>query len=79
MNHSYPVDFFALGVIAYEFMTGKVLIISFRGLMSVPIGNKFEKKYWLNRSSLTKYHLTDGAEKVSISLIDSFNENLKIA
>ncbi len=24
MNHSYPVDFFALGVIAYEFMTGKV-------------------------------------------------------
>ena len=25
-NHSYPVDFFALGVIAYEFMTGKVCI-----------------------------------------------------
>ncbi len=25
MNHSYPVDFFAVGVIAYEFMTGKVI------------------------------------------------------
>jgi hypothetical protein len=24
MDHSYPVDFFALGVIAYEFMIGKV-------------------------------------------------------
>jgi len=24
MDHSYPVDFFALGVIAYEFMVGKV-------------------------------------------------------
>lgn len=23
MNHSYPVDYFALGVMAYEFMTGK--------------------------------------------------------
>lgn len=26
MDHSYPVDFFALGVIAYEFMIGKVKI-----------------------------------------------------
>ena len=26
MNHSYPVDFFALGVMAYEFMIGKVNI-----------------------------------------------------
>lgn len=26
MDHSYPVDFFALGVIAYEFMVGKVSI-----------------------------------------------------
>ena len=23
MNHSYPVDFFALGVMGYEFMTGR--------------------------------------------------------
>lgn len=23
MNHSYPVDYFALGVICYEFMLGK--------------------------------------------------------
>ena len=26
MNHSYEVDFFALGVILYEFMLGKVFI-----------------------------------------------------
>ena len=25
MNHTYAVDFFALGVIAYEFMIGKVI------------------------------------------------------
>lgn len=25
-NHSYPVDFFAVGVIAYEFMMGKVYL-----------------------------------------------------
>ncbi len=25
MDHSYAVDFFALGVIAYEFMVGKVI------------------------------------------------------
>ena len=24
LNHSFPVDFYALGVIAYEFMTGSV-------------------------------------------------------
>lgn len=27
MNHSYPVDFFALGVIAYEFMLGRVIFV----------------------------------------------------
>lgn len=25
MNHTYAVDFFALGVIGYEFMIGKVI------------------------------------------------------
>jgi hypothetical protein len=27
MDHSYSVDFFALGVIAYEFMIGKVAFL----------------------------------------------------
>ena len=30
MNHSYGVDYFALGVMAYEFMTGRVLHSTFR-------------------------------------------------
>jgi protein kinase A len=29
LNHSYDVDYFALGVIAYEFMVGKVLLLLF--------------------------------------------------
>ena len=38
-NHSYPVDFFAVGVIAYEFMIGKV-IVKFIG--SDPIREEIE-------------------------------------
>jgi len=30
--HSYPVDFYAIGVIAYELMLGKVIFKLFRGL-----------------------------------------------
>jgi serine/threonine protein kinase len=32
-QHSFPVDFFALGVIAYECMLGKVTAIPFRDLI----------------------------------------------
>jgi hypothetical protein len=78
MNHSYPVDFFALGVIAYEFMTGKVLIVPFRDLMLVPIGRKSEKRYLPSKFNSTKYHPTDGAEKASISSIGSSSANPKI-
>jgi serine/threonine protein kinase len=69
-NHSYPVDFFALGVIAYELMTGKVFNLLFSVLILEPIANKSEKKYWLSKFSLIKYLLLDGANKVLILLID---------
>lgn len=46
MDHSYPVDFFALGVIAYEFMVGKVnLYLNFRDLMLDRIERKSDKKF----------------------------------
>lgn len=31
-NHSFCVDFFAVGVIGYEFMMGKVMMIVFSAL-----------------------------------------------
>jgi hypothetical protein len=40
MNHSFPVDFFALGVIAYEFMTGRVNIHLYSDLTLGLIGKK---------------------------------------
>jgi hypothetical protein len=27
LNHSFPVDYFALGVIGYEFMIGRVIFV----------------------------------------------------
>ena len=66
MNHSFPVDFFALGVIAYEFMTGRVIIYSLRDHILERIENKLEKKYWLNKFSWIRFHLMDGVEKVWI-------------
>lgn len=40
MNHSFPVDFFALGVIAYEFMTGRVAPILSRDPTWAPTARK---------------------------------------
>lgn len=45
LDHSFPVDFFALGVMAYEFMTGRVTFSLFRGHISVRIGNRYVRRY----------------------------------
>lgn len=39
-QHSFPVDFFALGVIAYECMLGRVLIMRFRDPIEAITDNK---------------------------------------
>lgn len=41
MNHSFSADFFALGVIVYEFMFGKVLNCLLRGRILEETGKKF--------------------------------------
>ena len=64
MNHSYPVDFFALGVMAYEFMTGRVLFLLFSDLILVQIEKKSEKRFLQSKSNLTKFLLMAGAERV---------------
>ena len=43
-NHAYGVDFYAIGVIAFEFMTGKVTYFLFSVLTSAPIGTKSGKR-----------------------------------
>ena len=64
MNHSYPVDFFALGVMAYEFMTGRVLLLLSSDLILVQIEKKLEKRFLQSKSNLTKFLLMAGAERV---------------
>ena len=44
MNHSYPGDYFALGVIAYELMMGKVSIKLLRDPTWVLIEKKLERR-----------------------------------
>ena len=44
-NHSFPVDFFALGVIAYEFMTGKVFLGICRDRILAQTAKKSDKKF----------------------------------
>lgn len=70
MNHSFPVDFFALGVIAYEFMTGRVNTNLCRDLTSALTAKKLERRYLPNKYSLMKYLLTVGQEKALILSTD---------
>jgi hypothetical protein len=45
MNHSFGVDFFALGVIAFEFMIGKVVYFLIRDRILALIGRKLDKRF----------------------------------
>lgn len=67
-NHGVAVDYYALGIIAYECMNGRVIILwvetilsPFRGLMQVEVGRKSENRFLLNKFKLKgmKY-LMDG-------------------
>ena len=64
MNHSYPVDFFALGVMAYEFMTGRVFFLLFSDLILAQTEKKSEKRFLQSKSNLMKFLLMAGAERV---------------
>lgn len=65
MNHSYEVDFFALGVITYEIMLGIVSLFLLRDHTWEIVENKFGKKYWLIKQKLMKeIFLVDGIHLV---------------
>lgn len=64
MNHSYGVDYFALGVMAYEFMTGRVSYPPYRDLILVGIGRRSVKRYLPSKFSWMKFHLTAGVDRV---------------
>lgn len=50
-NHTIAVDYFALGVMTFEFMFGKVILLVYsRGLMLEKPGKKSKSKSWLSRS-----------------------------
>lgn len=76
-QHSFPVDFFALGVIAYECMLGRVLYSLRRGLIEATIDSKFGSKcsYTKPPSSLTNSRL-GGIHKQQTSSINSSKESL---
>jgi hypothetical protein len=78
MDHSYPVDFFALGVIAYEFMTGKVKFYLFRGRILEKIGNKSDKAFCQSKYNSIKSLLSDGPGRASILSTVLFKESRNI-
>ena len=50
-NHGVAADYFALGVIVYEFMIGRV-IIHFRDHTKGKLEKKLGIKFWLDKISL---------------------------
>jgi serine/threonine protein kinase len=46
--HSYPVDFYAIGVISYELMLGKVIFFLFRDLFMETIEIRLETQLLQN-------------------------------
>jgi serine/threonine protein kinase len=59
-NHSFCVDFFAVGVIAYECMLGKVSHSLFRGLTKVTVGRKSKTKSCCLKPVLKKHRFLQG-------------------
>jgi protein kinase A len=74
-NHSFPVDFFALGVIAYEFMTGRVRITLCSGLTWEPTARRFARRCWRSRCNWTRSRPTGGARKALTLSTDSSSGN----
>lgn len=76
-NHGVAVDYYALGVIAYECMLGQVhfkvcrdIDVLNRGLILEEIERRLETKFWLNKSRLRGVRsLKDGLLKLQILLI----------
>lgn len=70
-QHSFPVDFFALGVIAYECMLGRVNHNLCRDLIEVTIDNKSENKCYSMKpqSNLTKFPKTGIPFQLTSSII----------
>ena len=79
MNHSFVSDYFAVGVIAYELMTGRVPLLAHRDPIMADQEIKLEISCSPNKFNYAKLKsLKIGAMKLQILSINLSKENLKI-